>query len=98
MVLKHKGSPSGPLSLEKIAATIVDTAIGVNTTAEVTATVTGILATDMAYAETPAALPAGLAVVGVRCAANSIIFRFMNTTAGALNTGTAFNVNVNRYK
>jgi hypothetical protein len=96
---KKRSSPSGPVTTEKVEATIADTLIATITTAEVSVTVAGLKTTDVVNVSCTTALPAGLGLAGARVsAANTLTLAFVNPTAGGIQTtALVFNVNVARY-
>ena len=74
-----------------ISVTLTPASVAINTTAEQTFTVNGILAGDFVSCNKPTA-QAGLGIVGCRVsAANTLAITFSNNTAGAI-TPTAAQV------
>ena len=84
----HKGGPSGPKSLQKFTAALVDTAVGANVTVDVVVAVPGVKATDVVTVNTDANLIDDLSMNVTKVDTDAVTVRFMNPTVGSINTGT----------
>lgn len=72
-------------SLSVISVALSPSAVAINTTAEQTFTVPGVLASDVCVAVSKPTAQAGLGIVGWRVsAANTVAITFSNNTAGAI--------------
>lgn len=80
-----------------ISVTLSPAAVAVNTSAEQTFTVNGLLAGDHVVVNKPTA-QAGLGIVGARAAANTLYITFMNATGGEITptAGQTYTVLVSR--
>lgn len=85
------GSSGSTISLVKKATVSVDLAsINAGAVVEATVTVSGAAAGDSVVATPPAAIAAGLAVVGAYVsAANTVKLRVLNSTGGAIDEAAA---------
>lgn len=90
MVLKHKGSPSGPYATEKTTVSINFANLDPATVKRVTAALTGLRTTDMVVSGLPAAFAiANVGVAGARCTAADVVeVALSNPTAGTITVNT----------
>lgn len=95
---KKRSAPSGPVTAEKISATMTGAITGA-TAVDIDVTVAGVVTTDVVTVSPVAALPAGCGIVSAHVsAADTVKVRVMKVTAGDIASADyAVNVNVSRY-